>query len=160
MASYLNMLIDRLAIIRELLAESGVLYLHIGPDVSHHVRLITDEVFGPDGYLNEIVWKRTPFSGSSKARAKKFPVNHDCVLFYAKRNPGYNFEHIYEATATNIRNVSSIMMIEDHIEKHSSRHIPKQLKSDLKQKDDGSIQYVPELIPHTNSTCMSQKAVR
>jgi len=90
------MLVDRLVLIRELLAESGVLYLHIGPDVSHYVRLIADEIFGPSGYLNEIIWKRTPFSGSSKARAKKFPVNHDCILFYTKRGTGYNFEHIYE----------------------------------------------------------------
>jgi len=95
-ASYLAMLRCRLIIMRELLTESGVLYLHIGPDLSHYVRLIADEVFGANGYLNEIVWKRTPFAGSSKARAKKFPVNHDSILFYAKRESGFAFEHIYE----------------------------------------------------------------
>ena len=96
-ASYLKMLRDRLVLARDLLSESGVLYLHIGPDLSHHVRLLCDDVFGANGYLNEIVWKRTPFSGSSKARAKKFPVNHDAILFYGKRDVGYAFEHVYEA---------------------------------------------------------------
>ena len=96
LSSYLAMLRSRLILMRELLAESGVLYLHIGPELSHYVRAIADEVFGANGYLNEIIWKRTPFAGSSKARAKKFPVNHDAILFFAKRDAGYAFEHIYE----------------------------------------------------------------
>jgi adenine-specific DNA-methyltransferase len=95
-ASFLGMVRARLQLIHELLTESGVLYLHIGPDMSHYVRLMADEVFGVNGFLNQIIWKRTPFAGSSKARAKKFPVNHDCILFYAKRDAGFNFEHIYE----------------------------------------------------------------
>jgi len=95
-ASYLSMLRDRLCIMRDLLSESGVLYLHIGPDLSHYVRLVAEGVFGANGFLNEIVWKRTPFAGSSKARAKKFPVNHDSILFFAKRDVGFAFEHIYE----------------------------------------------------------------
>ena len=96
LSSYLAMMRSRLVLMRDLLSESGVIYLHIGPDLSHYIRLVSDEVFGANGYLNEIVWKRTPFAGSSKARAKKFPVNHDSILFYAKRDAGYAFEHIYE----------------------------------------------------------------
>ena len=94
--SYLQMMYERLVLIRELLSEHGVLYLHIGPDLSHYIRLVAEEVFGANSYLNEIIWKRTPFSGSSKARAKKFPVNHDAIFFFAKRDYGYSFEHIYE----------------------------------------------------------------
>jgi len=94
--SYLGMLYQRLVLIRDLLSESGVLYLHVGPDLSHYVRTIADEIFGSDSFLNEIIWKRTPFSGSSKARAKKFPVNHDSILFFAKRPDSYNFGHTYE----------------------------------------------------------------
>jgi DNA modification methylase len=95
-ASYLSMMRDRLVLIRELLAETGVLYLHIGPDLAPAMRMLCDEVFGADSFLNEIIWKRTPFAGSSKARAKKFPVNHDSILFYGKRSEGYAFQHIYE----------------------------------------------------------------
>lgn len=94
--SYLNMMRERLVLIRELLSDSGVLYLHLGPEVSHYLKLVCDEVFGSDGFLNEIVWKRTPFAGSSKALAKKFPVNHDNILFYAKRDDLFSFQHIYE----------------------------------------------------------------
>jgi len=94
--SYLSTLYQRLVLARDLLVEGGTLYLHIGPDLSHLVRAVADEIFGPTAFLNEIIWKRTPFAGSSKARAKKFPVNHDSVLFYVKRPGDYYFKHIYK----------------------------------------------------------------
>ena len=94
--SYLNMLFERLTLMKELLIDSGVLYLHIGMEIAPYVRIVADEIFGLNGFLNEIVWKRTPFSGSSKARAKKFPVNHDCIFFYSKAETGYKYQHLYE----------------------------------------------------------------
>lgn len=96
LTSYLAMMAERLVLMRELLAEGGVLYLHVGPDVASYLRVACDEIFGAEAFLNEIIWKRTPFSGSSKALAKKFPVNHDSILFYAKRRDAYTFQHIYE----------------------------------------------------------------
>jgi adenine-specific DNA-methyltransferase len=96
MDSYLSMMFERLSLMKDLLSESGTMYLHVGPDVSAPIRLIATEVFGPFGFLNEIIWKRTPFSGSSKALAKKFPVNHDSILFFAKRDEGFKFQHIYD----------------------------------------------------------------
>jgi DNA modification methylase len=96
LSSYLSMLAPRLELIKQLLSSTGVLYLHIGPDISHYVKAVIDDVFGSESFLNQIVWKRTPFAGSSKARAKKFPVNHDCILFYGKQPAGYSFQHTYE----------------------------------------------------------------
>jgi adenine specific DNA methylase Mod len=94
--SYLSMIYERLVLMKDLLTEGGTLYLHIGPEISAPVRLVATEIFGASGFLNEIIWKRTPFSGSSKALAKKFPVNHDSILFFSKREKGFNFQHIYE----------------------------------------------------------------
>ena len=96
MDSYLHMLYERLSLMKELLAETGVIYIHVGPEVAALVRLVATEVFGRDGFLNQIIWKRTPFSGSSKALAKKFPVNHDVIFFFAKRQEGFKFKHIYD----------------------------------------------------------------
>ncbi len=48
-----------------------------------------DEVFGEENFQNEIIWKRTPFGGSSKARAAKFPINHDTIVFYTKSDTYY-----------------------------------------------------------------------
>jgi adenine-specific DNA-methyltransferase len=94
--SYLHMMYDRLILMRDLLSDVGVIYIHVGPTISHMLKLVADEVFGPLNFLNQIIWKRTPFSGSSKALAKKFPVNHDCILFYSKPHEGYRFSHIYD----------------------------------------------------------------
>ncbi len=94
--SFLSMIRERLVLARDLLADGGSIYIHIGPNISQYVKIVADEIFGVENYLNQIIWKRTPFAGSSKARAKKFPVNHDCILYYAKRSNAYKFSHIYE----------------------------------------------------------------
>jgi len=93
--SYLQWFYETLTLLRDLLANDGSLYVHIGPNVAHYVKVVLDEVFGFENYLNQIIWKRTPFAGSSKARANKFPTNHDCIFLYRKDADGYVFKHQY-----------------------------------------------------------------
>lgn len=81
--AYLSMMAPRLLELRHVLKENGSLYLHCDPNASHYLKLLLDSIFGPENFRNEIVWKRTPFSGSSKALAKQFPKNHDVILFYS-----------------------------------------------------------------------------
>ena len=78
--SYLHMMFERLCIMRELLAETGVLYLHIGPNVNHLMRALLDAVFGSENHRNEIIWQRT-FAHSD---ANRFGIVHDHILFYSK----------------------------------------------------------------------------
>ena len=59
----------------------GSIYVHGDWRVNGYIRLVMDEVFGTSNLLNHISWKRTPFAGSSKARAKKFPTNQDSIFF-------------------------------------------------------------------------------
>lgn len=92
--SYLEMLWQRLPVMRDLLALNGSMYVHVGPAVVHLVRSLLDEVFSSDRFLNQIIWKRSPFSGSSKAMARRFPTNHDCILLYT-RSESYEFAHQY-----------------------------------------------------------------
>jgi adenine specific DNA methylase Mod len=66
------------------LKSTGALYLHCDPSAGHYLKLLLDAVFGPENFRNEIVWRRTPFAGSSKARARQFPRSHDLILFYTK----------------------------------------------------------------------------
>ena len=93
--SYLAMMYERLALMRDLLSDGGSIYVHVGPAVSHVVRSLMDEVFGQQMFLNQIIWKRTPFAGSSKALARRFPTNHDCVLLYTNSQLDYYFTHQY-----------------------------------------------------------------
>jgi len=88
--SYLQMMYERLVLMRELLAEDGSIYVHVGPNVSHYVKAVMDEVFGAENYLNDIVWKRFHFH----ADAKRYGIVHEDLLFYAK-TPNYFFSKQY-----------------------------------------------------------------
>ena len=84
MMAYLAMMAPRLVELRRVLKPTGSIYLHCDPTASHYLKLLMDAVFGPESFRNEIVWRRTPFSGSSKARAHQYPRSHDILLFYSK----------------------------------------------------------------------------
>jgi adenine-specific DNA-methyltransferase len=79
-ASYLTMLYDRLVLIHELLADNGLLFLHLGTGVVHTVRMLLDEIFGAERFRNEIVWKRT----TSHADASTLGAVHETILLYSK----------------------------------------------------------------------------
>lgn len=84
MMAYLSMMAPRLVELRRVLKSTGSLYLHCDPTASHYLKILLDAVFGPQGFRNEVAWKRTPFAGSSKARARQFGRTHDILFFYSK----------------------------------------------------------------------------
>ncbi len=78
MQSYLIMMGVRLLEMRRLLKPTGSIYVHCDPTASHYLKLLMDAVFGRDNFRNELIWKRT----SGKQTKRKFPSNHDVILFY------------------------------------------------------------------------------
>ena len=82
--SYLTMLCDRLTLIHALLSQRGSLYFHIDPNLAPHVRLMLDDVFGPDAFVNEIVWKRQSAKSGSFEGIGQYGRIHELVLFYTK----------------------------------------------------------------------------
>ena len=78
--AYLVMMANRLLELHRVLKPTGSLYLHCDPTASHYLKLVLDGVFGPENYLNEVIWKRT----SSHSSAKRFGPLHDTILFYGK----------------------------------------------------------------------------
>lgn len=93
-AEFIEFLRKRLILLREVLADDGSIYVHLDQKKGHYVKSIIDEVFGEHNFQNEIIWKRTPFAGSSKARSNKFPVNHDTIYLYTKTD-NYLFKQQY-----------------------------------------------------------------
>lgn len=91
---YLQFLFERISIAKELLSRKGLMYVHCDWRKAHQIRCIMDEVFGASSCLGEIAWKRSPFAGSSKARANKFPANHDTIMYYCKSSD-FEFTHDY-----------------------------------------------------------------
>lgn len=78
---YLQFMYERLLIMRELLSDSGSIYVHCDWHKSSYLRMILDEVFGIDRFRNEIVWS---YFGFKRATSKKFPQKHDIIYSYTK----------------------------------------------------------------------------
>jgi adenine specific DNA methylase Mod len=90
--SYLEMIVPRLILMRELLSEQGSIYVHIDWHVGHYVKVIMDEVFGKDNFRNEIIWRKT---NSPKAQSDNFGNLHDTIFLYTKSN-SITFNNIYK----------------------------------------------------------------
>lgn len=82
---YLQFMYERLVVMRELLAESGVIYVHCDWHKSHYLRMIMDEVFSPNMFVNEIVWSYK--TGGTTNRY--FNRKHDTIFVYSKTSNFY-----------------------------------------------------------------------
>jgi adenine-specific DNA-methyltransferase len=84
-ASYLAMITPRLILMRELLADTGSIYVHLDWHVGHYVKLVLDEVFGRSNFRNEIVWC---YTGPSNTKGW-WPRKHDGIYYYGKSSKTY-----------------------------------------------------------------------
>lgn len=80
---YLAFMGPRLESMRDLLTETGSLWVHLDWHVSHYVKTLLDDIFGYSNFVNEIVWKRT---NSPKAQSRGFGAQHDVILLYARNH--------------------------------------------------------------------------
>jgi site-specific DNA-methyltransferase (adenine-specific) len=85
---YLEFLAPRLREAHRLLAADGTLYLHLDYREAHRCKLLLDDVFGEDAFLNEIVWAYD-YGGRAKRR---WPAKHDTILVYVKDPACYHFD--------------------------------------------------------------------
>lgn len=85
-ASYMGMLAPRLFLMHELLADTGLICIHIDWHVSPYVRILLDEIFGRSNFVNEIVWT---YFGFKRSTSKNFPRKHDNLYVYAKSPDHY-----------------------------------------------------------------------
>lgn len=100
--SYLTMIFERLFLMRELLEDNGIICVHIGPQVSHFVKIILDQLFGSEKLINEIVWQRR--LGQSNADRNKMGVVTESIFVYAKsQNYTYNPQFSKEGAAEYIK---------------------------------------------------------
>jgi adenine-specific DNA-methyltransferase len=93
-ASYLQMITPRLVLMRELLKETGSIYVHLDPTVGHYVKVVLDEVFGKRSFEREIVWRIGWISGY-KSAANNWIRNHDTIYYYAKTPKAATFNKQY-----------------------------------------------------------------
>ncbi|MEW6212911.1 MAG: site-specific DNA-methyltransferase, partial [Acidobacteriota bacterium] len=92
--SYLNYLRDRLTVCRDLLAESGSIFVQIGDENVHRVRALLDEVFGDENFFAQINYKSTDPLGQ-----KGLPKSYDYILWYCKNKPAVKFRPLFALKA-------------------------------------------------------------
>jgi len=90
--SYLIYLRDRLTVARELLTETGSVFVQINSENSHLVACLMDEVFGSENFVANIIFRKK----SLPLGAKHLETMHDHLLFYAKEKGSVKFRHAYE----------------------------------------------------------------
>jgi site-specific DNA-methyltransferase (adenine-specific) len=86
-ANYWEFLEPRIEEAFRVLSNSGTLYLHLDYREAHYAKVLLDALFGPECFLNEIIWAYD-YGGKSKSR---WPAKHDTILVYVKHPKNYYF---------------------------------------------------------------------
>jgi DNA modification methylase len=84
--SFIAMIYERLVLMRDLLAEDGSIYVHCDWRVNSFIRLVTDEIFGQNGFVNEIIWKRR---GGALNNFKSLGAVTDTIFLFRKSTNAY-----------------------------------------------------------------------
>jgi adenine-specific DNA-methyltransferase len=78
---YLNWMYENLMAIKSVMSETASIYVHLDWHIGHYVKILMDEIFGENNFLNEIVWS---YFGFKRKTTKKFPQKHDTIFSYSK----------------------------------------------------------------------------
>lgn len=89
---YLNWMYENLMAIKSVMSETASIYVHLDYHIGHYVKILLDEIFGEDNFINEIVWKRR---GGALNNFKAFGQLTDTIFLYSK-----NEEYIFNAQKT------------------------------------------------------------
>ncbi len=90
--NYLQFMYERLLLLKELLSETGSIYVHLDNYIVHYVKLIMDEIFGQENFVNQLIWKKT---NSPKSQTKNFGNQYDTIIIYAKNPNSIVFNKTY-----------------------------------------------------------------
>jgi DNA modification methylase len=93
--AYLVMMTVRLIELHRVLKPTGSIYLHCDPTASHYLKVVMDTIFGPENFLNELIWKRTGSHGG----AQRWGPIHDSLLFYS-RTSKYTWNRTFQSYDT------------------------------------------------------------
>jgi len=85
---YLSFIAPRLVQAHRLLAEDGTLYVHLDYREVHYVKVLLDEIFGRDCFLNELIWAYDYGARTNR----RWPSKHDTILVYVKNPKAYHFD--------------------------------------------------------------------
>jgi DNA modification methylase len=86
--NYLQFMYERLMLLKELLADVGLIWFHLDEHVGHYMKIVMDEIFGSENFLNEIIWH---YPDNFQGYVNRYSNNHNFILVYSKTpNRGLN----------------------------------------------------------------------
>ncbi len=80
-SKFIELLRKRLILLNELLSDNGSIYVHLDYRKAHYIKIILDEIFEENNFVNEIVWKRR---SGIVTQSRQYGASTDTILFYAK----------------------------------------------------------------------------
>ncbi len=92
--AYIDFMRPRCVELARVLKPTGTLYYHCDWHACHYVKVMLDRIFGEQGFVNEIIWKRQSSHNDAKQGSKHLGRVHATILMYAK-GPDYSFKHLY-----------------------------------------------------------------
>lgn len=109
--SFIAMIYERLKLMRDLLAEDGSIFVHIGPKLASHLKIICDELFGSTRLLGEVIWQRTDPHNDA---VKKIGVITDRIFWFSKSEKYYYNSDIERTEiSTSAENEYSLLELKD-----------------------------------------------
>lgn len=86
--SYLNWMYENLMAIKSVMSETASIYVHLDWHIGHYVKILMDEVFGEDNFINEIIWC---YNGPGSPGMRQFNRKHDTIFWYCRNIEKYTF---------------------------------------------------------------------
>ncbi|MCF6156147.1 MAG: site-specific DNA-methyltransferase [Candidatus Brocadia sp.] len=86
-ARFVEFIRRRLVMLRDLLSINGNIVIHLDPRKMHYIKVVCDEVFGEENFINEIIWHKGREGGSSRSHASgsAIPTEYQNLLIYARQ---------------------------------------------------------------------------
>ena len=79
---YLNWMYENLMAIKSVMSDEASIYVHLDWHIGHYVKILLDEIFGEDCFVNEIIWH---YPGREMHVPNKFNAKHDTIFLYSKK---------------------------------------------------------------------------
>lgn len=98
---YLQFMYERLVLLKELLSQTGSIYVHLDWRMASYVRVLMDEIFGEENFLSEIIWYR--YNKIPDRTKKLFFKMHDTILLYAKEKGKHYFAPVLAPMGKRVR---------------------------------------------------------
>jgi adenine-specific DNA-methyltransferase len=90
---YLNWMYENLVAIKSIMSDNASIYVHLDWHIGHYVKILMDEVFGEDNFINEIIWSYRSGGASKKGSIAR---KHDVIFFYKKSFDNFEINPFYE----------------------------------------------------------------